>query len=103
MSRCGDVAPGLELWPRRPENVLETVGPGALEFGTRPEIVSALTKDVRPVHPVFDPGDAAILDELSLHQTYSSATFTEPRYGFESWFFMPSTFPDPELRVPIVY
>jgi hypothetical protein len=103
MSRCGDVAPGLELWPRRPENVLETVGPGALEFGTRPKIVSALTKDVRPVHPVFDPGDAAILDELSLHQTYSSATFTEPRYGFESWFFMPSTFPDPELRVPIVY
>ena len=64
MSRCGDLAPGLELWPRRLENVLETVGPGALEFGTRPEIVSALTKDVRSVHPVFDPGDAAIFDEL---------------------------------------
>ena len=53
--------------------------------------------------PVFDPGDAAILDELTLHSTYADRGFTQSRYGFEVWFFAPLTFPDPELRVPIVY
>jgi hypothetical protein len=103
MSRCGDVAPGLEFWPHRLDNVLESIGPGALEFGARPELVAQLTNDAPSVCPIFEAGDAAIFDELTLHQTSSSATFTQPRYGFESWFFTPSSFPDPDLRVPIVY
>ena len=36
VSRCGDVAPGLALWPRRLDRVVDTVGAGATEFGTSP-------------------------------------------------------------------
>jgi hypothetical protein len=103
VSRCGDVAPGLTLWPRRLDRVVETVGPSSVEFGTSPAAIEALTREVPPVCPVFKPGDAAIIDELTLHSTHSDPNFTQPRYGFEVWFFAPSTFPDPELRVPIVY
>jgi hypothetical protein len=103
VSRCGDVAPGLALWPRRLDEVVETVGPGATEFGTSPAAVAALTEEVPPECPVFEPGDAVIFDELTLHSTQSSPDFTEPRFGVECWFFAPSRFPDPDLRVPIVY
>ena len=44
VSRCGDVAPGLALWPRRLDRVVDTVGPGATEFGTSPAALAALTR-----------------------------------------------------------
>ena len=73
VSRCGDIAPGLALWPRRLDYVVGTVGAGTVDFGTDPEAVAALTEEVAPVCPVFDPGDAAILDELTLHSTYAAS------------------------------
>jgi hypothetical protein len=103
VSRCGDVAPGLSVWPRRLDHVVETVGDSTTGFGTHPDALAALTAEVAPVSPVFSPGDAMIIDEMTLHSTHSDPLFTETRYGLEVWFFAPSTFPDPELRVPIVY
>jgi hypothetical protein len=103
VSRCGDVAPGLTVWPRRLDRVVETVGDGSTAFGTDPDAVAALTAEATEVSPVFEPGDAVILDEMTLHTTHSDPRFTESRYGLEVWFFAPSTFPDPELRVPIVW
>jgi hypothetical protein len=55
------------------------------------------------VAPVFEPGDAAIFDQFLLHQTAAGPDYREVRYGFESWFFAPSTYPDPNRWIPIVY
>jgi hypothetical protein len=104
VSRCGDIAPGLEMYPRRLENLVGTYGTvGVDEYSALPEQVAALTDETPPVRPVFDAGDAAVFDQFLLHQTAASPDFTEPRYGFESWFFAPSTYPDPKRWIPLAY
>ena len=69
----------------------------------RDEAVTVLTDDVPTSRPVFAPGDAALFDQFLLHQTAASETFTETRYGFECWFFAPSTYPDPDRWIPLAY
>jgi hypothetical protein len=104
VSRCGDVAPGLTMWPRRLDYLVKTHGTaGVDEYRAVVEEVEKLMVDVPPSSPVFEPGDAAIFDQFLLHQTNASPDFSEPRYGFESWFFAPSTYPDPNRWIPLVY
>jgi Phytanoyl-CoA dioxygenase (PhyH) len=104
VSRCGDVAPGLEMFPRRLEELVGTRGvEGVDEYAALPDEVALLTDEVAPARPIFGPGDAAIFDQLLLHQTAASSEFTEMRYGFESWFFAPSTYPDPNRWIPLTY
>ena len=104
VTRCGDVAPGLEMYPRRLDRVLETYGTeGVDEYRPRAELVDALIAEVPADRPVFEPGDAAIFDQFLLHQTAASPEFDQPRYGFESWFFAPSTYPDPQRWIPLAY
>jgi hypothetical protein len=104
VSRCGDVAPGLEMWPRRLDYIVETIGTkGVAEFYPKKAEVAKLTSQVPGVRPVFEPGDAAIFDQFLLHQTASSPEFSQQRYGFECWFFAPSTYPDPNRWIPLVY
>ena len=64
--------------------------------------VAVLTAEVAARRPVFEAGDAAIFDQFLLHQTAASP-FSEQRYGFESWFFAPSTYPDPNRWIPLIY
>ncbi len=104
VSRCGDVAPGLTMWPRRLDYLVKTHGTtGVDEYRAVVEEVELLTADVPPCSPVFEPGDAVMFDQFLLHQTNASPDFSEPRYGFESWFFAPSTYPDPNRWIPLVY
>jgi hypothetical protein len=104
VSRCGDVAPGLEMFPRRLEELVGTRGgEGVDEFAALTDEVALLTGEVAPARPTFEPGDAAVFDQLLLHQTAASSEFTEMRYGFESWFFAPSTYPDPDRWIPLTY
>lgn len=104
VSRCGDVAPGLTMWPRPLDHLVKTVGTkGVDEYAALAEDVARLTDEVPPSCPVFAEGDAAIFDQFLLHQTNASSDFTEARYGFESWFFAPSTYPDPKRWIPLVY
>jgi hypothetical protein len=104
VTRCGDVAPGLSMWPRRLDGLVKTVGTeGVEEYTALIEDVERLTAEVPPSSPVFEAGDAAIFDQFLLHETYASPDFTERRYGFESWFFAPSTYPDPMRWIPLVY
>jgi hypothetical protein len=104
VSRCGDIAPGLEMWPRRLDHIVETIGSeGVAEFFARKSEVAKLTDQLAPARPVFDAGDAAIFDQFLLHRTAAGPAFSETRYGFESWFFAPSTYPDPNRWIPLVY
>ena len=46
------------------------------------------------IRPVFEPGDALLIDSLFLHQTGSDRGMPNPRFAIESWFFGVSAFPE---------
>lgn len=104
ISPCGDVAPGLEMWPRRLDELVPTKSDtGALAFTASDEAVATLTDEVPAAIPIFAAGDAALFDQHLLHQTAASERYTEQRYGFECWLFAPSTYPQPERWIPLCY
>ena len=80
LSRCGDVAPGLDIVPRRldelvptqtDEAVLDDRGLAARWPRRRPATRAIL-------RPIFEPGDALLFDELFLHQTGVGPVDAEP-------------------------
>jgi len=93
LSRCGDVAPGLDILPRRVEEVVIDHDVMLDVELTRRKAEEA-AGDTPIIRPIFEPGDALFFDELFLHQTASDpSTMTKPRFAVESWFFGGSAFP----------
>ena len=79
LSRCGDVAPGMDIVPKRFEDYVRTGGPGAwVDNQIGPPDAEAAAGDAGVVRPVFEPGDALIFDHLFLHQTGSDESMTNP-------------------------
>jgi hypothetical protein len=94
LSRCGDVAPGLDIVPRRLDGIVAAGVDGVfLDYQVTAERAAALAAPKRVVRPIFEPGDALLFDEVCLHQTASEATMPHPRHAVESWFFGASGFP----------
>jgi hypothetical protein len=94
LSRCGDVAPGLDLVPRRIDHIVSTGTEGAVfDWSVSQAVVGQSAGDAGIVRPQFEPGDALLFDELFLHATGASPEMTETRYAVECWFFGPSAFP----------
>ena len=96
LSRCGDVAPGLDIVPRRLDGVVQDRGEGAvLDYVLTQEKAEEVARDAGTeiVRPIFEPGDALFFDELFLHQTASDPSMPDPRFAIESWFFGGSGFP----------
>ena len=96
LSRCGDVAPGLDLLPKRLDHYLATATEEAvLDYTISQSKVdeAAGTAGTRIIRPIFEPGDALFFDELFLHQTGSDPSMRKPRYAIENWFFGGSAFP----------
>jgi len=94
LSRCGDVAPGLDLVPARLDHIVPTGTEGAVfDWSVSQAVVKETAGDAGIVRPVFEPGDALLFDELFLHATGASPEMTETRYAVECWFFGPSAFP----------
>jgi hypothetical protein len=92
LSRCGDEAPGLDLVPRRlDEIVVEHEAMLDVEL-TRARAREA-AGDLAILRPIFEPGDALFFDEMFLHQTGSEPSMPNPRFAVESWFFGSSAFP----------
>jgi hypothetical protein len=93
LSHCGDNtdAPGLEILPRRMDEILET-GQGFQNAVTRKQ-VEAAAGDTPIIRPLFAPGDGLIFDERFLHRTGSVPGMTAERRAIETWFFAPSSFP----------
>jgi hypothetical protein len=95
LSRCGDVAPGLDLVPRRIEEIQESGGEGTIiDIEVTQARADELAGPGGVVRPIFEPGDALLFDHLFLHSTGSDPSMTETRYAIESWFFGPSSFPE---------
>ncbi len=112
LSRCGDVAPGLDIVPRRYDAVQQTEplwvedydgeGQGRMvDLGIQDENIAEIAGDAGITRPIFEPGDALIFDELCLHSTGSDPSMTETRYAIESWFFGSSAFPGDYVPVAV--
>lgn len=95
LSRCGDVAPGLDIVPRRLNELVSAGTEGALlDYAVEDHIVHEVAGDTPVIRPIFEPGDALLFDDLFLHQTGSDPSMPNPRYALESWYFGGSGFPD---------
>jgi hypothetical protein len=94
LSRCGDVAPGLDLVPRRLQDLVPTGTEGTF---LRDQVSQAVAEEAAGepgiIRPIFEPGDALLFDELFLHKTGSDPSMPKPRFAIESWFFGGSAFP----------
>jgi hypothetical protein len=102
LSRCGDIAPGLDVVPRRIEHLVPTGTHGTkLGFQIADEMAAEEAEGVGIERPIFEPGDALLFDELLLHKTASDPSMPNNRYAVEAWFFGPSSFPNG--YVPISY
>jgi hypothetical protein len=95
LSRCGDVAPGLDIVARRLDEIVPAGTPGAIfEWSVSPQVVEEVSGgNGGVVRPIFEPGDAVLLDEMNLHSTAADPAMPNPRYAIECWFFGLSRFP----------
>jgi hypothetical protein len=94
LSRCGDVAPGLDVVPRRLDHIVPTGTEGALfDWSVSQAVAERSAGDAGVIRPVFEPGDVLLFDELFLHSTATEPDMPNVRYAIESWFFGPSAFP----------
>lgn len=94
LSRCGDVAPGLDIVPRRLDEYVATATEEAvLDYTISQQKAEEAAGEHRIIRPIFEPGDAMFFDERFLHQTGSSPEMPNPRYAVENWFFGGSAFP----------
>ena len=94
LSRCGDVAPGLDIVPKRIDHLVEAGTDGApLSYVISPAKAEEEAGATPIIRPVFQPGDILLFDDLFLHQTGSDPEMPNPRYAIESWFFGASGFP----------
>ena len=104
LSRCGDIAPGMDVLPRRLDEFVETGGEGtavANQVSQEDAEKAAEAAGCEIVRPVFNPGDALIFDEMFLHATAADGPMTKPRYAIESWFFTPAALPPGYVPVAI--
>ena len=104
LSRCGDEAPGMDLVPRRLDDIVDA-GDGGVSFHeivVKHELAEELASEAGGIlRPIFEPGDAMFFDHLYLHQTASDPSMPNRRYAVESWFFGPSAFPGD--YIPLAY
>jgi hypothetical protein len=102
LSRCGDVAPGLDLVPRRIDHIVPTGTEGAaFDWSVSQDLAEEAAGDAGIQRPIFEPGDVMLFDELFLHATAAEPEMTNNRHAVESWFFGPSAFP--EDYVPLAF
>jgi hypothetical protein len=94
LSRCGDVAAGLDVASTRIDHILPTGTEDAFfDWSISKSVAKEAAGEAGISRPVFEPGDALLFDELSLHATALSPEMSDVRYAVECWFFGPSAFP----------
>jgi hypothetical protein len=102
LTECGVDSPGMDLVPKRFDEVVETGTGGAIfDWAVGPDTVPVVAPDAPVVRPLFHAGDALLFDDLFLHRTAIDPSMTRPRYAIESWFFAPTDYP--KGQVPLVW
>ena len=94
LSRCGDEAPGMDVVPRRLEEIVPTGTEGALfDWSVSEQVAQEAAGDVGVLRPIFEPGDVLLFDEMFLHSTAAEPEMRKSRWAIESWFFGASAAP----------
>ncbi len=94
LSHCGDDAPGMDIVPRRLEEIAPTGTDGALfDWSVSQAVAEELAGEAGIMRPIFERGDVLFFDDLFLHKTAADPRMPNPRYAIESWFFGPSGYP----------
>src|SRR3954447_3760334 len=94
LTRCGDVAPGLDIVPKRLDDLVATGTEGAtFDWSVSQSVAEEAASDVGILRPIFEPGDVLLFDDLFLHATAANSEMPNTRYAVECWFFGPSAFP----------
>jgi hypothetical protein len=102
LSHCGRDAPGLDIVPRRLDQIVETGTEGAsFPWSVAPDKVEQAGGASSVVRPIFEPGDVLLFDDLFLHRTAIDPGMTRERYAIETWFFAASTYPG--KQIPFVF
>jgi hypothetical protein len=102
LSPSGVDAPGLDIVPRRLDQILPTGTDGALfDWSVSPAVAEEVAGVGGILRPKFSPGDALLFDHLFLHRTGVSPGMTDERWAIETWFFAPSAYP--EGQIPLAY
>jgi hypothetical protein len=101
LTECGRTCPSLWLVPRRIERILDesqtTVDASATVEDEMPQVLEG----VEAVRPVLQPGDAILLDEMTVHRT-GTGWKAPSREVAVTWFFAPSRLPAMTAR-PIAF
>lgn len=103
LNHCGVDAPGLEVVPKRLEEIVDKGTEGADFHWSVGDAVVERVSGGKLARPIFGPGDAMLFDHLFLHRTGTTPEMTETRYATETWFFAPSAYPDPQEQVPLAF
>lgn len=93
LSRCGDLAPGLDIVPKRLELVRTQTEEAVLDYQVSQAAAEEAAGERQILRPIFEPGDALFFDDVFLHKTGSDPSMPNPRFAIESWFFGGSAFP----------
>jgi hypothetical protein len=102
LTPCGVDAPGLDLVPRRLDEIVETGTGGAyFDWAVGPEVVEKVSAGVGVVRPRFEAGDMLIFDDFYLHRTAVEPEMSRARYAIEMWSFAADAYP--EGQVPLVW
>jgi phytanoyl-CoA dioxygenase PhyH len=94
LSRCGDEAPGMDVIPRRLEEIVPTGTEGALfDWSVSEQVAEEAAGEIGVLRPTFEPGDVLLFDEMFLHTTAAEPEMRKSRWAIESWFFGASASP----------
>jgi hypothetical protein len=94
LSHCGDEAPGMDVVPRRLDDLVPTGTEGAIfEWSVSEQVAEEAAGETGVLRPIFDPGDVLLFDELFLHSTAAEPEMPKSRWAIESWFFGASASP----------
>jgi len=100
---CGVDATGLTVATKRFEEVVGVASGerAQLAYGNafKHEDILELAGPERVITPALGPGDAILLDEMTMHRTAAPPANAQPRAWAITWFFAPSRFP--EQRHPL--
>ena len=94
LSRCGDESPGMDIVPRRLDEIVPTGTEGAIfEWSVSQQMAEEVAGNAGILRPIFEPGDVLLFDDLFLHSTAAEPSMKKSRMAIESWFFGASASP----------
>jgi hypothetical protein len=104
LTACGgeEPVPALDILPRRFDEIVETGTRGAtLDDFVGADLIGEIARETPIVRPRFEPGDALIFDDHTLHNTAIDPGMTGDRMAIEFWLFSPGTMPENYLPMAL--